>query len=207
MRPAQGQSQAGFTLMETLIAVAILAGIAAVLVPAIRTAVRVEARTTSLVGGLEIDAAVEDLMREFLLRAYRPPQSYTSGRLSGSSTSIRFLTLATASQSPEPVSITFDTGRLELTLPQLDGERRNSQTVLLADEVERVRFMYFGDAGHGRGPDWYEVWDFDAPPRLIVLDLVAHDGNVQRIEVRIGGVAAFDCRFDSGQGICLGEIE
>ena len=207
MRSVQGQGQAGFTLMETLIAVGILAGIAVVLVPAIRTAVRVEARTTSLVGGLEVNAAVEDLMREFLLRAYRPPRSDTSGRFSGSSTSIRFLTLATASQSPEPVSIAFDTGRLELTLPQLDGERRHSQTVLLADEVERVRFMYFGEAGDGRGPGWYEAWDFDAPPRLIALDVVAHDGSVQRIEVRLGGVAAFDCRFDSGQGICLGDIE
>lgn len=206
MNAAGREREAGFTLMESLIAVVILAGIAAVLVPAVRTAVRVEARTSSLVGGLETQATVEELMRDVLLRAYRPPRADAAGRLTGSPTSVRFLTLAVASDSPEPVSIGLDADRLELSLQRLDGARRTAQTVLLADQVERIRFQYFGDAADGRGPGWHEAWDFEVPPRLIALDLLARDGSVQRIEASIGGAGAFDCRFDSGQGICLGDM-
>tara|TARA_R110002073_G_scaffold34954_1_gene102891 strand:+ start:18281 stop:18904 length:624 start_codon:yes stop_codon:yes gene_type:complete len=207
MNRAGRDPAAGFTLMEALIAVVILAGIAAVLVPAVRTAVRVEVRAAGMVDGLETDAAIEDLMRELLLRTYRAPRSDTEGQFRGSPTSLSFLTLATAAEFPEPVRLEFDSGRLELTLPHRADTPESAYRVMIAEDVQRVRFFYFGDADDGRGQAWREDWDLPLPPQLVALEIDAQDGGRQRIEVRIGGAGAFDCRFDSGQGVCLGDTE
>ncbi|SDL67668.1 hypothetical protein [Maricaulis salignorans] len=207
MNRSERDTAAGFTLMEALIAVVILAGIAAVLVPAVRTAVRVEARAAGLVEGLETHAAIEDLMRELLLRAYRAPRSDGQGQFRGSATSLSFLTLATAADFPEPVRLDYDSGQLELTLPHRAGTPSNAYRFVLVEDVERARFSYFGDADDGRGQAWQSVWDQPAPPQIVALDIQARNGSAKRIEARIGGAGAFDCRFDSGQGVCLGDTE
>ncbi|WP_417493250.1 type IV pilin protein [Maricaulis sp.] len=204
---AERDHSAGFTLMEALIAVVILAGIAAVLVPAVSTAVRVEARASNLIVGLETQAGTEDLLRELLLRAHRPPRAASAGQLEGTPTSVSFLTLATAAGTPQPARLEFESGRLELTLPRLEDRSRAPQGIVLADELERARFRYFGDIEDGRGTVWHESWDHPAPPQLVGLDLLSRDGSRNRIEARVGGAGAFDCRFDSGQGICLGDTE
>ena len=78
---------------------------------------------------------------------------------------------------------------------------------MIAEDVPRVRFFYFGDADDGREQAWREDWDLPLPPQLVALEIDAWDGGRQRIEARIGGAGAFDCRFDSGQGVCLGDTE
>ncbi|WP_417490553.1 type II secretion system protein [Maricaulis sp.] len=204
---AERDNAAGFTLMEALIAVVILAGIAAVLVPAVRTAVRVEARASSLVADLEAGAGTEDLLRELLLRAHRPPRSASTGQLAGTPTSLSFLTLATAAGTPQLARLEYESGRLELTLPRLETSPRAPQGIVLAEQLDQVRFLYFGDIDDGQGAVWHENWDQIAPPQLVALDLLARDGGRKRIEARVGGAGPFDCGFDSGQGICLGDTE
>jgi prepilin-type N-terminal cleavage/methylation domain-containing protein len=203
-RPAH-RIEAGFTLMESLIAVVILAGIAAVLVPAIRTAVRIEARSSALVGGLESQAATEDLLREFLLRAYRPAVAAGNRAMVGERSSMRFLSLASGTQTVQPVSLLLEAGALELRLPAASGEPAAIASLMLAEDVTQARFRYFGETDDGQGLAWQSRWETDSPPRLVALELLSRDGSLRRIEALVGGRGAFDCRFDSGQGICLAD--
>jgi len=207
MNEAERDHAGGFTLLEALIAVVILAGIAAVLVPAVSTAIRVEARASNLVADLETGAGAEDLLRELLLRAHRPPRAASAGQLEGTPTSVSFLTLAIAAGTPQLARLEYESGHLDLTLPRVELGPRVPQDILIADQLERARFQYFGDIGDGRGAVWHESWDQIQPPQLVALDLLSSDGSRKRIEARVGGAGPFDCRFDSGQGICLGDTE
>tara|TARA_R110000868_G_scaffold13892_1_gene64607 strand:+ start:58675 stop:59298 length:624 start_codon:yes stop_codon:yes gene_type:complete len=195
----------GFSLLEALIAVAILAAIAAVLMPAVSTAVRTESRAAGRIASVETRATAEALVRDLMLHALRAPQAESGGSFAGTATEMSGLTLGAGSARPTRISLSLEAGRLELSVSSDDPALVALGAVVVAENIAGAQFGYFGIADESTTAAWYREWDANGPPRLVRLDMTGIDGSAQRIEALVGGNGEFECRFDSGRGVCLGD--
>lgn len=201
MRPTSS-AEDGFTLVEVLLAGAVLAMVAALLLPVVRIASQVETRTREQAELREGHARLERLMRETFWQAQAAPDSLNPQRLTGAPGSVSFLTRPAGQAGLYQASLEIEGEGVLVTLAQWpDGPRFQSQFGLQADDL---RFYFYGRAEDGSAPAWSEDWTHPWMPRLVVLDMTRHDGQVRRIEALVGGRAPVDCEYDSGQGICLG---
>lgn len=199
--------RAGFTLIEVLAATTLLAIVTALLLPVVRTATQVETRLASASVAAGDHRTTEQVLRHLLARAQRSPGRGSGQGFDGDTASLSFLTRPAAFEGPQRASFIIENGALTLALRPAADPARPSERATLQSEMDAPAFVYFGDPD-GDGVDgWHQTWQSDRLPRLVVLDMARVDGTVRRIEARVGGAAPTDCRFDSGLGLCLGDVE
>ncbi len=199
---AKPDRDAGFTLLEVLLAGAVLAVIAALMLPVIRIASQAEDRTREIAELRNTHARLEQVMRELLWQAQSAPDGLEGSRLAGDGGQVSFLTRPVGSDRLYQAVIRLEASGPSLSLTALpDGGVFRSQFDL---SHERLRLHYYGDPADGAAPVWSDRWDKAWMPRLVVLDMTGEDGQVRRIEALVGDQAPMDCEYDSGQGICLG---
>jgi prepilin-type N-terminal cleavage/methylation domain-containing protein len=188
--------EAGFTLTETLVAVALLALIAAAATPALRGGIEAHGRMTGLAAERAGHAAVERVVRETLAAAVAAP-----GRsFSGEADLVQFAAQPPGSASLLDVRISAESGQLLLEAAPADGGPVRRERL---DPGSRFAGLYFYGEPEDQPLGWYRAWPGPNPPRLVVVDLEpGADGAVRRIEARVGSETPLSCDYDSGLQAC-----
>ncbi|WP_291844226.1 type II secretion system protein J [Maricaulis sp.] len=203
--PATNAPELGFSLFEVLIAVALLAMIAALCLPVVSNAARVEAGIAAETDRWSRQQAVETVFRDLLLRAQAAPRGVDALSFTGDGSRLSFLTRPDGQGDLVLARIQLSRDALLVSLEPVTHPADLLEPVRIEADLSAGRLLYFGAETPGAAPVWRERWDAALPPRLVVLDMTRDDGQVRRIEAHVGGGAPVDCRFDSGLGICLGD--
>lgn len=186
--------QAGFTLLELLVALALVALISVVLTGGIHFGARVwEASRIQTESASEI-LAIRRFVRERLLaarpvRAIGDDKGEGTASLSGNSAALRLVTLMPAYAARGglyhfELAATAGDGRTALTAKWWpyggaeagpgSGQRR------LLDGIEDFRISYFGAPGSSDAMAWYDDWrDLGALPRLISIKIAFPAGDAR----------------------------
>jgi len=199
----ESRNQSGFTLTEALIAVAILASMAVAMLPALRGAMMSHARTVAVIHEREAHVAVDEVLRDILLHAHSLPRADGQAGFSGTANSLQIVTQPPGFEGPLFANLTLENGNLVINFSSIVGRYSFMRPVVLAEDLNETRLFYFGESENRTGLEWRDNWDFSHPPRLVALDMSLDDGQIRRLEMRVGGNGSFDCSFDSGLGRCL----
>jgi hypothetical protein len=200
--------ESGFTLLEALIAAAVLAGISALLAPALVGALDAAGRSHALTDRIERGAALDGVVHELFAATHQPPTGDGALQFSGAPASARFL-VRPEHGNMQRAELAITGSQLTLRLSALDlepGRQGLRETeVVLAEGFEAGRLSYAGvDRDRWRRVE-VERWSSDRLPRLVALHLRWPDGTETRIQAEVAGQGRFECRFDSGRGLCLGD--
>mgnify|MGYP000500930859 CR=1 FL=1 len=195
---------AGFTLLEMLVAVTVLALIIALTLPVIRLAVSAETRIAGISREWDEQGSAEAVIRHLVWRAQAAPETMEAGRFQGTASRVRMLTRPEGLDELYVATFSISGRGLRVSLSPMPASAGGTYQSVLIENAEDLQFHYFGERPDGRGMMWTQSWEEDYPPRLVVLDMARRDGQVRRIEALVGGRGPVECQFDSGNGICLG---
>jgi prepilin-type N-terminal cleavage/methylation domain-containing protein len=194
--------QAGFSLLELLIALALLAVIGALLVASIgdaRRALGVVDRRNAQAAVAPVQGVLRRLIEEARPSPDGPPDPKRgfvgeSDRLSfvssfvpqGQYGGLRRYDIGLEAAGVGPVRLVMK-HRLDTTVPMpADG---SSSTVLL-DGVEALRVRYFGALDQGASPAWHDSWRHPVNlPLLVSLDVTFTPGDRRQWVVLVTGPA------------------
>lgn len=206
--PFPESTNAGFTLVEALVATAVLAVISLLMAPALVGAMNAAGRSQGLTEQLEERAALQAVVHELFASTHQATDGDAAFALQGSANSVSFLVRPKNAQL-QHARLELGEQRLALTLTPIDDDANDQtlrrQEIVLAEGFEAARFSYIGiQRDTWRRVD-RTVWEDEQPPRLVALDLDWSDGSRTRIQALVAGEGRYDCRFDSGRGLCLGD--
>lgn len=198
------RTDSGFTLVEALLSLALLALIAVMLAPAIRGSLRLERGVASQIAGRETHQRIEAVLRDALRHTQATPVAFGAEGVTGTASRLQVITRVPETGRLEQLSITVSGSQARLELTPLFARQVEDEPVVLENIGTSPRFLYFGETEARDGLAWREDWTYNHLPRLVVLDLDPVDGETRRIEVLVAPSGAFSCAFDSGLGACLG---
>jgi general secretion pathway protein J len=198
-------SQRGYTLVEALIAVAILAAIAGVLAPVTHSAIRAAGRINTNAKLAESSRVGESALAEIFATMVTPGKKLGEPAFVGTRNTINLFVLIDQQMGPQRVSLRIANGDLVLTPPVSDnalgGAAKKANTVALVDHVRS--FRYLAPAQNGDPPRWRSAWSESQPPRLV--EIVYDDSDGSRRTPRsfaIDNRAALHCAFDQVSRTC-----
>ena len=186
----------GFTLTETLVAVALLALVASAAFPAMLGGVEAHARLTSLAAEREADSALERAVREVLSATVDAPGQV----FEADSGALHFSAQTPGATDLMKVTIEAQSQSIIITAAPVNGGP------MLQEAIE-IGTAFAGFYFYGRPQDeplgWYRSWPGPNPPRLVVLDMAPDEGGgLRRIEASVGARTALSCDYDSGLQAC-----
>lgn len=192
------RAQAGFTLTETLVAVALLALIAAASVPILRGGIAAHSRLTESARLEESHAGLEQALRLALSAALDVP---VADGFRGAEGSFSFLARPEGASGLIWVSVEPLPGAIEVRFRPEGSQQSLSET--FTELPDLAGLYYYGSYDAGERPSWFRQWEGPHPPKLVVLDFPAGaDNRVRRLEIAVGGQARFSCDYDSGLQAC-----
>ena len=177
------KSRHGFTLVEVLIALALVGIVSLLLLEGIRFAALGLGRVSDQAGRLEARRGIEELLRRDLGTVFTASLPPAMPALIGGPQSMRFLTLAEdggAGLYRVDLAIAARGGERALVLTRrrlgatgaLDTERE-----VLAPRLKFLRIAYFGRATQDAKPQWQQSWgDSRFPPLMVRIALDTGDG-------------------------------
>jgi prepilin-type N-terminal cleavage/methylation domain-containing protein len=204
MKASEIDRERGFSILEVLVAVSILAAIVALVLPTIRNAASAESRVTAMALEWSRHQAVERTLRDLLRQGQAAVGEASEYLLESDGYTLSFLTRPDGHDGLAMAHFIIEGQRLSLNLQPVPSTEGDTYNVILADGLDDLRFYFYGERPDAEGMEWRDEWGEDYPPRLVVLDMSREDGQLRRIEALVGGSAPLDCEFDSGHGICLG---
>lgn len=176
------RTDAGFTLLETIVALAILGLLSLALVSALRLGGRAWDHNYQRLDDWRQIRAVQDLLRRSLTQAY-PAHPQEDDRIAflGSAESLTIVTpmpahLALGAYDLLRIrkvrnDLVVEWDRFNPETPSMDFGADNRKVVLI-EKVGDVRFSYFGSDRPGVKPDWSWEWrDRRALPSLVKLEI------------------------------------
>jgi prepilin-type N-terminal cleavage/methylation domain-containing protein len=191
--------EAGFTLTETLVAVALLAMIAVAATPAVRGAVTANVRLTEAAGEAEAHLRAEQVLRDLLGAAVRADFAEEAA-FSGGPGGFSFLARPGGGA---PLSVRVSAAESGLVLNAVPWPGGEAMSEALTGPDASLAVLYFGDPQGLGAPRWFDTWPGPAPPRLVVVDMApGPDGAVRRMEIAVGAGADLACDYDSGLQAC-----
>lgn len=184
IHPRRGHRESGFTLLETLVALALLSLLTVFLIDGMRLGSRYLQASVSRAEPADAVGTVQDLLRRMLEETY-PALAYgntgTQPVFNGASDGLTFATVIPPQLGRGGyfrVQLYVDRGRL---LIRWQPERSQSIGAWgpdargpypLLDHVAQVRFRYFGVATPGDSPRWVDQWrSFVRSPLLVQMDV------------------------------------
>ena len=213
---AQSPEEAGFTLSETLVALALMSLITAAVLGSIRFGLRSWEQTTLRATRIDQLLLAQDFIRRAISDTYPAfvASDVTHGYIdfSGTKTSIEFIATTPLSRNAggrSRFTIALDASQLIVTSqPELAGSENisNIRDVLISD-VAAVQFSYFGGSTPGQ-PQWRDEWRSEIVlPQLVRLRirLKGDDGHSRSdlfIAPRID--ADVSCLYDALTKRCRG---
>lgn len=188
----RASGEEGFTLVELLVALALLSLMAVYVVAALQHASRMKAVSERVADDASVEAVATHLRRaiEGTRMVYQRPRSASPVlAFHGASTSLSLITVSDGRLEIGGLYVAeFGLGapraghfRSLITRRRLfrpgDGEVRG-ETVSLLDDIESLRFRYFGSPGPEEQPGWMDEWArTDALPRIIEVTVTFPEGD------------------------------
>jgi general secretion pathway protein J len=181
------EGQRGFTLVELLIAIVLLALLTTMLFGGLRAATRHLGQASGRLDRSAQIALVENFLRAQLANAQPLPASGTDPPVldfAGESDRLAFVTLSppgVAFGGLQVLSLAFasDGGRLVLSAHPYRGageEQAAASSRVLFDHVAEAALAYFGTTSPDEPPRWHDTWrDKVSLPELARLSLVFTD--------------------------------
>lgn len=190
----------GYTLIEALIASAILAGVASVLAPAIHTSIKTSSRISQYGANAEEVRIADGVLAELFAAAVNPGGPDGALVFSGSPERLRFPALFDIEAGPQIVTLRIDDRKLIYAPAAVfDDDSIMSEVVLLGDASG---FDYFGAENDRDAPGWRPNWTSPSPPRLIRIERIAADGSSHSLTFHISATAPIHCLFDQVSRKC-----
>lgn len=198
------RSQAGYSLVEALIAVAILAGIAGALAPVTYTAIQAASRINSLAADAETSRVGGNALTGIFAAFINAETDESAAAFIGEPNKIKFNILADQQTGPRKVELRIVDEKLLLTPPINVAEKRigaNTTEVAIADNA--LNFRYFGAIALDADPSWHSRWTEKTPPLLIELSF--SEGNEEAAKSQsfvLTNRAPLHCAFDQVSRQC-----
>jgi len=215
-------SQAGFTLLEALVALVLLSLLTMALTAGLRLGIDAWTRGSTHADELSRTLAVQSLLRELLGQAYPyfvssgPTRGYVD--FDGTNSSLVLLAptpvaLGATGRSRFRLSITKRQGLSDLIMtsqPELGSADAGSviQPRTLLAGTASIEFGYFGGLGSESGPRWYDHWNGQAAlPQLVGIHVSFPQGDARVwpdlvVSPRITADVA--CVYDQITKLCRG---
>jgi general secretion pathway protein J len=213
--PRRARAEAGFTLIEVLIGIALLAMLGVLIADGIRLGGRAWNNAERQTGNSDEMVLLQSLFRRTILRAApafgsADPRDMTIAFAGDADT----LTLT----APQPGTL-FDgpwvrerfylgpngASRALFVAWQRDGAPPTGP-VLLLDHVRAIRFAYFGPGGAGGAPDWQDSWQNRSRlPDLVRVAIARDDARLRawpELVVATRMTANAGCVFDLYRNTC-----
>lgn len=204
----KAEGEAGFTLMELLIAISILGLIMLTLFSGLRFGARVWDRSERHMADVGDIARVQALLRRQIGQAYPAyvVASPTQGRVDFVGEADRITILGPAPRSLAEAGrarVTFRTERagegLALVMdarPELAGDAAQRSERLLT-QLKRFKISYFGQASRAAPAIWHDNWPASARlPSLIRIEAELEDGRWPPLTIAPLITADVSCRYD-----------
>lgn len=209
---------AGFTLVELLVSVAILAMMATLLGQGLATGRRawdrIEARTTAGEGVAAAQASLRGLIISlYPLGSNRGSRPFTE--FAGEARVVTFHAAPLGTQRPGPpwlYTLSLTPGgdlALDAASPLAADPARSGQRRILLRGIDRLELGYFGAAEPDNTRRWRTRWDDQVrPPEMIRIRIAFRSGDRRRWPDLVASPAATVqslCQVDRNRGICRGE--
>jgi general secretion pathway protein J len=188
--------QRGVSLLEALIAVALLAALASMLAPAMHNALRLSTITLRDAEARESHRIAEDALSQILSKALLIDPGELDLRITGDDARLRVASLA-GSATARRFSLQIENGRLTGDIETLLGEgNENETTEILA--AGAIGFSYYGRATPDAPLGWTSKWSGALPPALVRLQMRESDGPdaITSIEIPVNVRGPLHCAFD-----------
>lgn len=184
--------QAGFTLVETLVAVTLLSLLTITLTAALRFGIDAWARGAAHSDGLSRTLAVQGLLRDIVGQAYPYFMSADPTRpfvdFDGTSETLALLApapiaLGVTGWSRFRLSVARSKGLSDLILasqPELADAPSANQTKTLLTGTASIAFAYFGQSRSETGARWHDRWSGQAAlPQLVRIQVYFPEGDAR----------------------------
>lgn len=192
--------QQGYSLIEVLIATAILASVAAVTAPAIHAAVKASVKISVYSENAENARVAQDALARLFAAGVTPGAPGTPGSFSGSGRKMSFAALFDLGTGPQTIVLSIRDSAL-IYKPPADGDAATPSGEILL--LEKVRgFRYFGPDRTGRRSQWRREWISPTPPKLIEIDRTETDGAFRSLTFPFNASTPIHCVFDQVSRKC-----
>lgn len=194
--------QKGYTLVEALIAVAILAAIAGALAPITLTAIKAAGRINAEARRAEIDRVGENALSEIFAAMIVPRTGDSATAFTGARDKIGLFILIDQEHGPRQVTLEIKDGALLHAPPAQNFVGANGAgSVQLAENV--ASFRYFGIAADSDEPEWRSIWEESDPPRLVEINYATSAKAPRRSRAfALSSRAPLHCAFDQVSRQC-----
>lgn len=194
--------QAGFTLTEALIAIAILAGIAAAMAPALQGITRVAARIHTETSDAEDHRITLQVLTRIINGALQLPDTEATtikGRKS------QFSIVSFGYNHNQPRNFQFRIEETDGVSDLLLAEPNTDHNSISLMTGRRFTFSYFGRQTDEPKTKWHLRWQDQALPRLIRFEGFDLEGDAIVFDIDLHAQAPLICRFDAVSRRCREE--
>ena len=208
----------GFTLLELLVAMTLLAFLSLVLVAGMRYGTNIWAKTQTKDMALNTERTAYGIIAGDLARLYpryvnvSPTEAYVD--FDGAAGAMSFLTTArpdTGFLTRDTLEAVRDGDHLSVRIakaPELARDGKGATTQTLLDRLSSVEFSYYGVAGGAKEPAWYSTWRRqNGPPKLVRIHVASSDAGTPALPDMILApriAADVGCLFDPVTKFCQG---
>lgn len=199
-------AQSGFTLTEVLIAMAILAGIAAAIAPALNGAFKASGRIHLAAAKTEDMRIFDQVMGRVFTGIVRVSIDEAETLFIGTPQNARFLSFGIDQADPSWIELSIDRDRRIMELRSHKALEARSQSrdkpapVILVRDAD-IRFRYFGKADKAKDAEtatWHDSWRSDRPPYLVRMIIASDNSDTSSVKFDfvMQARAPLNCRFD-----------
>lgn len=182
----------GVTLIEALIAVALLAALVVTLSPAIASAVRVSTRLGAAATAAEDERSADDLLRGVFGSVVQFETDAPPYALAGDGCQIILTILRAGEDVPETARLAIARDAVDVVLTPITAGRASAAGASARLRwAEALRFEYYGTASSDAPPTWRSEWKAQTAPQLVRVV-----GRRGRAEFEVGGQIPIACAFD-----------
>jgi prepilin-type N-terminal cleavage/methylation domain-containing protein len=196
--------QRGFSLLEVLIAISILAGIMMALGPAISTAAKAASR-------IHNNASVHESLRTFQMFFRDAIEQNVflldTGEIRsiyGSPTELHIITYDPDANEPDTVVFKISSSAASSLIAEFStGSSAQSQSIELIEALDNAKFDFLG-VENGTAV-WKSEWSETQPPKLVRFSgAVTNQGAISEFtfEAAPAATSPFECQFDSVSRQC-----
>jgi prepilin-type N-terminal cleavage/methylation domain-containing protein len=189
-------NQRGVTLLEALIAVALLAALATMLSPAVYGAMRMSSAVLGAAGTREQRRTVDDALTAILSNAVVMTAADADMMMRGDAKSLQAVSLA-GSGVARRFLLTIDGGRLSGEIAPLIDDERGSERVEIVSEGA-LRFSYYGRASENAPLAWTGQWRNARPPAVVRFEMAAEKADATDLvfDIYVAAAGPLHCEFD-----------